>query len=204
MPNDKQLMSLLGLLYDAAANNSKWEPFLQQFSELFNSFGATITYADFDVMSLSFVAAYGFPMDDTPEYARLIPYDPRTPQSMNQEWHPRYKDPEKIVLLDRFQKGEPFRSSDIVTSADLHESEFYKVLCKPIDMEYVLCTQIIISPTCTSNIGLCRNTDQGDFSDEEIKCCKNCDLTWSERLGYMIVCVIWILNVARLSKHLIP
>ncbi len=53
---DRELITLLTCLYEAAVGKKKWQYFLKPFSESFNSFTATLTYSDCNFVSLSYVA----------------------------------------------------------------------------------------------------------------------------------------------------
>ncbi len=59
MQDQEQVLSLVGLLYDATLDKNKWEPFLEKCCEVFNASSAQWGHVVEQSTKISFTALYG-------------------------------------------------------------------------------------------------------------------------------------------------
>ena len=78
---ERALLHLVGLIYDAATDAAKWEPALEAMVRVFGAKAGQINYVDDEIRELAFSAHFGLDERLLPKYAELMPEDPRTPVS---------------------------------------------------------------------------------------------------------------------------
>lgn len=171
MTDQKKILSLLGLLYDAATSHGQWEAFLNEFSSAFSSGFCQIAYRDKFNDQLSFVNMVGRDKslleEVYPTYQQLILKDPRTPFLVNESWHPRYHDSDKNKYIENMLAGRAFRCRDVISDDELQASEFYQKVLSVMKLEYSMGTYFSLSPSCDAIIGLVRTEAEGAFTDED-------------------------------------
>lgn len=171
MTDHKKLLSILGLLYDAASNQGQWEPFLDEFASVFSSTFCQLAYRDKFNDQLSFVSMVGgdkkIVEEVFPTYQQLILKDPRVAFLVNEPWHPRYNDSDKNKYIEKMNSGKAYRCREIISSEELHKFEMYQKVLSVIGLEYSMSTYFTLSPSCDAIIGLVRTEDEGNFTDED-------------------------------------
>ncbi len=140
MNQTTQILSLLGLLYDAALDINKWEPFLHSCCDAFTSDRGQIFYvenADIPhLQNLTFSCTYNIDMEFFAKWTELAKKDPRMP--IRKSYGDKEGFPKSFNESDveRYLSGETIHDRLFTTDDYLHASELYKQVLYPSNIEY--------------------------------------------------------------------
>ena len=168
-PETKNVLSLLGLLYDACTDKNKWTPFLEGLAEIFGSFAARIIYIDKN-KNITFSAITGLPKSKLAIYSALTPRDPRAIQHLNEPWHPGLNKDTDPALVEEWKKGKVYTSQMVLSETDLHASEIYQHYLYDLDIEYSLGCSYTDENNSTIGLGVMRGRKDQPFTQSD------CDL----------------------------
>lgn len=169
MQSQEQVLSLIGLLYDATLDKNKWKSFLQKCCEVFNASSAQWAYVTEQSTKMPFTALYNLNAEDLAKFQSHMLKDPRTPDNLDKPWHPGLPDYSDQSHIDRFYSGHAINSLMFVTTAELHKSEIYQKVLKPNGIEYTCAITHQLDDDEFMFLGLMRNADLPDFTMEDLE-----------------------------------
>ncbi len=156
-----EILSLLGLLYDATTDINKWECFLSRLAEVFNAFGGSIHYYDGLDRLMSFTSFAG--MEEGEKYLSLfLKYhstDPRNPSTVNKNYLPE-PDPDWL-------NGKPCSDRMVTTEKELHNSSTYNEVLKPLNVEHTIMSVYDMNGRNHVSLGLYRGPDDEAWTKDD-------------------------------------
>lgn len=161
--NPPPLLDIVGYLYEAASDVSRWEQFLRESCRYFDAHGANLLHLDSDNAELSVSLVVGFEhrsLEDqrqaTRKQAELQGEDPRIAYSM-------------------VHQNKPFRCTDVMPAAEFHATRIYRELLQPCGIEYSLMVQYSDTPGIFTGLAYLRSPRDQAFSEGD-----------AERLGELV------------------
>ena len=151
----KTLSSLLGLLYEAAADPQKWPAFLESLTKQVNADLANLvttrssSFAEH--LHGSIVYTFGLPVEGVALYRNYY----------------GVRDPVIREYRKRRSQGVAI-NSELVGRDVYYQSEFYNDFAKYYHAEYICFTAIEQNATRSSGLGLSRSSQLGDFDPETL------------------------------------
>lgn len=151
MPEQDQMSSLIGLIYDAAADTDRWPAAVER---VLDAVGATSGGLHFYSVTAAF-------------HACVVPRtDPEWTRCFRERWVGREN------LLQRFRcatVGQLWSFDTIVPRADLERSAFYNEFLQPQGEEIVLGANLLDGNTVGGTFSVFRDKSRGQFAGEEVK-----------------------------------
>lgn len=156
-PANAPLLDLVGLLYDAATDPSRWRYFLEEAASYFGAFSANFVHYDEESpdRSLAFLTGYGEKLAIEQQGAAirrltdLRDHDPRLRYGLD---HP----------------SKPFHCRQIMTPETLHASQCYKEVLKPNGVEYTLLVTFANAQKSFTVLGFLRSSSDPSYSQLEV------------------------------------
>jgi DNA-binding CsgD family transcriptional regulator len=149
---DRQMLHLVGGLYDAATDLDKWPVFLRATAKFFNARGAQILIIDNEDRRIGMSIVTGF--EDTINDAmvkklqELLPTDPRM-----DEWS---------RLPGKVQHERQFMSEET-----LHATQMYQEVLKVVEMEYHMVFLTEAEPGVECGLAIIRDPSEHQFTDQD-------------------------------------
>lgn len=166
--------ALIGMVYDAATDPTKWQPFLASFAESFGGFyghlGArnpannSIAFAEFTGLERSLVET------TTPRLLELLPDDWLDYRNFDAGDHPVNRN--ALISGERIAEisgGAAYHCREVVTDESYRRTAIYRECRRPFDMEYLLVKRLLDSETLEIVIAVGRRRAGSPFTRE------NCD-----------------------------
>ena len=150
------LLDLVGLLYDSAADSSRWRYFLEAGARYFGTFAANFIHFDeeYPDRSMAFLIGYGD-----------LPIEQRG-GALRKLTDLRHQDPRLSYGMDHPSK--PFHCRQVMKAETLHASQSYREILKPHGVEYTLLVSMSDSPKQLTNLGFFRSDNDQAFSQREV------------------------------------
>jgi DNA-binding CsgD family transcriptional regulator/PAS domain-containing protein len=155
-PGNAALLDLVGLLYDAATDSSRWRYFLEAGARHFGAFSANFNHFDEECpdSSMSFLIGYeDLPIEQIGGAIRKLT-------------NMRHQDPRLSYSMDHPSK--PFHCRQVMTVETLHASQSYREVLKPHGVEYTLLVSMSDSPKRLTNLAFFRSSHDQVFSQREV------------------------------------
>jgi len=169
MPQRENILSLVGMLYDATLDTEKWQPFLKKCCEVFNANAAQWAYMNIKLYEISFTSFHNLNENDFSKYQALLSRDPRGPYHVNEPWHPGVPEHTDDKDFERYRSGFAYRDTTFVRREDLREMEIYRKVLEPNNIEYTMGITHQLSDDEVVFLGLIRNKEQQEFGEGECK-----------------------------------
>ena len=167
MNDTDKVLSLLGLLYDAALDNKKWILFLEKLCRVFNAFGAQLSCYDSENEFLNFTYFYG--VQDGEKY--LPVFLKHAKSDLRYGGLPGIVD---INKLDKKSKLYKFHKNGLalpdrhgISEKELHSSDMYKYVLKPMGIEYSLCAWIDSNLPNITSLAIFRGPNDKPWTEKE-------------------------------------
>lgn len=148
--------TVIGLLYEAASNQSSWLDFLRTGSAHFGAFGAHLMHLDKVDPELSVSYVCGFEHHSV-EIQRL---------AMRKQMELEKEDPR--FAYARAFPSKPFRCTDIMPEAQFRASRVYRELLKPNGIDYSLMVQYSDTPDDFTGLAFFRSEAAGAYDEGDV------------------------------------
>lgn len=149
------LLGIIGLIYEAASDVSRWREFLQEGARYFSSFAANLIHIDRYSPELSLDFLVGFEGYSVEEQRRAVQ------KQMELEGEdPRF-------AYARTHPNQPFRCVDLLPYADFHATRVYRELHQPYGIEYCLMVQYAGAPANFAGLAFFRGPMDSPYSEED-------------------------------------
>lgn len=119
MAKDRDILSIVELMWDATTDVDKWESVLRRIAEVFDSPHAKISYFNVENRGINFTVNYNLPAEEEPLYIALVR---------------DHQDPLEPYVLK--YPGRAFHCRMFHTDEQVHETIMYKSLLGPSGYEY--------------------------------------------------------------------
>lgn len=149
------LLGIIGLIYEAASDVSRWREFLQDGARYFSSFAANLIHIDRDRPELSLDCLVGFEGYSVEEQRLAI-----QKQMALEGEDPRF-------AYARTHPNKPFRCVDLLPYADFHATRVYRELHQPYGIEYCLMVQYAVAPANFAGLAFFRGPLDLPYSEED-------------------------------------
>lgn len=150
------LLNLVGLLYDAAADQMHWGRFLEAAAKHFGAFGANLIRYDPEDNQRSLALLTGF---------AGVPIEVRG-ERMQALIGSRSEDPR--LRFSFAHPNRPFHCRQILTTAELHASIAYREMLQPYGVEYSMMVTLPENGAAFSGLGFQRRADCGEFTSSDV------------------------------------
>lgn len=167
------LLSLTGLLLDAAGDASRWPRFLTAFTAEFDAFAGQIMFVDHRAVESSLHCLVGLAPEIVeslgPRYLELAMYDdPRSPLWLEDRRHPAYG---KFTLEERraILDGRAIHCRMLVTDEIWHASTMFREVCGPAGIEYGLTIVRQLPDEWSLNVALMRGPRDSPFTERDCR-----------------------------------
>jgi len=169
MPQRENILSLVGMLYDATLDTEKWQPFLEKCCEVFNANAAQWGYLSLEPRELSFSVLHNISPEKTAEYDLYSSSDPRLPLNLGKPWHPGLPHPDNRSYLERYNNGYAVHCRMFATTEAIHNSDMYKKVLNPSNIEYACAIHHQLNNNEVAFLGVMRSRDFPQFTLKDCK-----------------------------------
>jgi DNA-binding CsgD family transcriptional regulator len=152
--SQERVFGLIGRLYDAAADPSLWDVFLQDVSVAIDATATAVIYANPQTRRGNFMFAGGLDPDCQRQYAETF----------------SAFDPIRDASLARFHRARPeaIQTGEELVGPDLKRTEYYNDFLLVHDVPHNLSTPIAIHREWVANLSCNRGLRKGPFCGEEV------------------------------------
>ncbi len=160
-----KILPVIGRLYEAAVDGSRWRDFLQDMAAAFASDGAQVVRVQPRNSLLSFSALYGY------DEHLLRVYGPGDLQLATQRFERHFAelmptDP-RMSILQQYP-SRPMSCRLAIPEAELHGSQIYKDMLRRADVEYSLVTSIAEEDGSLIILGVFRGRQSSHYTHDDV------------------------------------